>query len=238
MTITEPMVPVCRYCLENDSISDFRSPCRCSGSSKYVHKKCLVKWIETKQEGIVLPGFFRQFDIACEVCKTKYNFFYTERNMGNNCKDKLLFKLMIYFLVLTSSLLVCYYALGSLWYYSYPFLTFQSKLLTGFLCTHFILGVSYGVVWLRNNCDMKLLDLGLTSLLFLNNDYNRRNTGSKSKNDTLGAILILLFVAVLIYGVVLTVAFIYYDVMSRVVQKHRNLSIQILDIKDYSEGDL
>ena len=35
----------CRICLEEeDNINSLISPCRCSGSSKYVHIQCLQNW--------------------------------------------------------------------------------------------------------------------------------------------------------------------------------------------------
>ena len=34
----------CRICLENDNLDDLISPCRCSGTSKWVHRKCLEEW--------------------------------------------------------------------------------------------------------------------------------------------------------------------------------------------------
>lgn len=37
-------IVTCRICLENDSIINMIFPCLCSGTSKYVHKKCLNQW--------------------------------------------------------------------------------------------------------------------------------------------------------------------------------------------------
>ena len=34
----------CRICLENDIICNLIFPCKCSGTSKYVHKSCLDQW--------------------------------------------------------------------------------------------------------------------------------------------------------------------------------------------------
>ena len=52
----------CRYCLTNDTLNEepLISPCDCCGTSKFVHKSCLEKWLT-----------LRNLD-ACEVCKTKY----------------------------------------------------------------------------------------------------------------------------------------------------------------------
>jgi len=34
----------CRICLEIDDIDDMIAPCKCSGTSKYVHRNCLNQW--------------------------------------------------------------------------------------------------------------------------------------------------------------------------------------------------
>ena len=40
----------CRICFEEeDNLSLFVSPCRCSGTSKYVHVECLQEWITTTE---------------------------------------------------------------------------------------------------------------------------------------------------------------------------------------------
>ncbi|XP_071784399.1 E3 ubiquitin-protein ligase MARCHF1-like [Asterias amurensis] len=53
--------PICRICQDNKAKEKLVSPCGCSGSSKYVHKKCLLKWIMLKgaQE--------------CEICQKPYD---------------------------------------------------------------------------------------------------------------------------------------------------------------------
>ena len=49
----------CRYCY-NIEDENLITPCRCSGSSKYVHKSCLEKWLTMKNRN------------ECEICKAKY----------------------------------------------------------------------------------------------------------------------------------------------------------------------
>lgn len=55
----------CRICLENDTLKNLISPCRCSGNSKFVHYKCIEQW--------------RKINISnhkyhtCEVCNGKYD---------------------------------------------------------------------------------------------------------------------------------------------------------------------
>ena len=50
----------CRICFS--SKDKLISPCKCSGSIKYVHKKCLKKWIKNKAEN----------KDSCEICGEKY----------------------------------------------------------------------------------------------------------------------------------------------------------------------
>lgn len=49
----------CRFCFEEEGI--LISPCACSGSQKWIHENCLVKWYEMKPE-----------NHSCSVCKTNF----------------------------------------------------------------------------------------------------------------------------------------------------------------------
>lgn len=44
----------CRICLEHTDEFDLFSPCKCNGTARYVHKKCLYRWIDisTNNEAI------------------------------------------------------------------------------------------------------------------------------------------------------------------------------------------
>lgn len=55
----------CRICLENGSRKDFIAPCRCSGSSKWVHRSCLDRWRAIREE----KAFYN-----CTVCLSEYTF--------------------------------------------------------------------------------------------------------------------------------------------------------------------
>ena len=35
----------CRICLSETEQRDMISPCACSGTNKYVHRKCLNEWV-------------------------------------------------------------------------------------------------------------------------------------------------------------------------------------------------
>ena len=49
---------VCKYCLEHDYISNLISPCKCKGTMKYVHRKCLETWNKN----------------TCNICNHAYTF--------------------------------------------------------------------------------------------------------------------------------------------------------------------
>ncbi|KAJ3675240.1 hypothetical protein LUZ60_004282 [Juncus effusus] len=53
---------LCRICLEDDG-GDFISPCKCKGTSKYVHRHCLDQWRAVK-EGFAFSH--------CTTCKAPY----------------------------------------------------------------------------------------------------------------------------------------------------------------------
>ncbi|KAL6562516.1 hypothetical protein OROGR_003523 [Orobanche gracilis] len=55
----------CRICQEEDSLSNLDSPCACSGSLKYAHRKCVQHWCNEKG------------DITCEICHQQYQPGYT-----------------------------------------------------------------------------------------------------------------------------------------------------------------
>ncbi|KAI3467346.1 hypothetical protein Pfo_024009 [Paulownia fortunei] len=55
----------CRICQEEDSLNNLESPCACSGSLKYAHRKCVQYWCNEKG------------DITCEICHQPYQPGYT-----------------------------------------------------------------------------------------------------------------------------------------------------------------
>ena len=50
----------CRICHDNEDEEKLMTACKCSGSIKYIHHGCLLRWIS------------RSGDLSCELCK--YNF--------------------------------------------------------------------------------------------------------------------------------------------------------------------
>lgn len=57
---------ICRCCQDKDPEQDLIAPCNCSGSIKWVHRKCLNKW------RVVSPN--PQSVYQCDICKTNYVF--------------------------------------------------------------------------------------------------------------------------------------------------------------------
>ncbi|XP_015956925.1 uncharacterized protein LOC107481217 isoform X1 [Arachis duranensis] len=55
----------CRICQEEDTVNNLESPCACSGSLKYAHRKCVQHWCDEKG------------DIICEICHKPYEPGYT-----------------------------------------------------------------------------------------------------------------------------------------------------------------
>uniref|UniRef100_A0A2P2KYC9 RING-CH-type domain-containing protein n=1 Tax=Rhizophora mucronata TaxID=61149 RepID=A0A2P2KYC9_RHIMU len=55
----------CRICQEEDSVNNLETPCACSGSLKYAHRKCVQQWCNEKG------------DTTCEICHGPYGPGYT-----------------------------------------------------------------------------------------------------------------------------------------------------------------
>ncbi|OVA09002.1 zinc finger protein [Macleaya cordata] len=63
----EPLLPnaECRICQEEDDVKNLETPCACSGSLKFAHRKCVQRWCNEKG------------DITCEICHQPYQPGYT-----------------------------------------------------------------------------------------------------------------------------------------------------------------
>lgn len=66
----EDNLPFCRICLDIDEPEKMISPCLCSGTSKWVHKKCLNRW------RALVPSEHENNKI-CKECKGEYDYEYT-----------------------------------------------------------------------------------------------------------------------------------------------------------------
>jgi len=56
----------CRYCLESGNKKNLLSLCACRGSVRYVHGKCLFRWISHKRKNHRMLGSQM---VNCEICK-------------------------------------------------------------------------------------------------------------------------------------------------------------------------
>ena len=56
----------CRICYNLDLKKKLISPCKCTGTIQYTHKKCIEKFIKLTDN--------EQFKQYCSVCNTKYDF--------------------------------------------------------------------------------------------------------------------------------------------------------------------
>lgn len=62
----EEELDFCRICLETSDSENFINPCKCIGTSKYVHKECLLKWINQNMDN--------EKSEICDQCKHPYKF--------------------------------------------------------------------------------------------------------------------------------------------------------------------
>lgn len=49
-----------------ENLAQWVSPCKCRGTAKWVHKMCLQRWIDEKQQGN------SSIEVACPQCSSKY----------------------------------------------------------------------------------------------------------------------------------------------------------------------
>ncbi len=59
---TEYTSKECKFCLEEDKEHNLISPCKCTGSLKYVHLKCLEKYHE------------KRYLDKCEICRDSFHY--------------------------------------------------------------------------------------------------------------------------------------------------------------------
>jgi len=205
----------CRYCSSSDNQMDLISPCDCNGTSKYVHKACLLKWFDRKNEGIPIPALPRQYDILhCEICNYKYDIVFT-RGEGSKCD--LYKEIFIKSMVITIALFCLYVVFGTI-LESYNTLLVdrnsyvENVLLNGFMLTHIIITLLYIIVSivfsaLHSTCFCFGCDVPDAT-----NEY--------------------FFLVMLIVCSLLLVFLVYFDIISRVIERHRNRQMNIIEIKN------
>lgn len=57
---------VCFATEEDDTEAAWVRPCRCRGTTKWVHQSCLQRWVDEKQKGNSTAK------VACPQCNTEY----------------------------------------------------------------------------------------------------------------------------------------------------------------------
>lgn len=66
----------CRICLNSSNESILISPCKCSGSIKYVHPKCLQRWLKEKypnrHRNMIVRSRSCGTGLKCELCKFEF----------------------------------------------------------------------------------------------------------------------------------------------------------------------
>jgi hypothetical protein len=218
--------PQCKYCLEETNFEDMVSPCKCSGSTKYVHKECLRNWFIQRNNRVVIPGNFNQFDTyKCEVCHTKYNCEYINQVTTSNITCDV----AKYILCISIFLGCSYVGIGNLMQlsdstrYLFNYMENNGKwhniLWNGFCTTHLLIGIYYLIKLL-------LMSNGDSYCCFVN--------APLECNDCDCRLLMIIIIGIGILG---TVLMIYFDVIPRVIQRHDNKNLTVLEIYDYKTDE-
>ncbi|XP_071483348.1 E3 ubiquitin-protein ligase MARCHF5-like [Diadema antillarum] len=63
---------VCFATIEDDHSAEWVRPCRCRGTTKWVHQMCLQRWIDEKQRGNSMAK------VTCPQCNAEYSITYPE----------------------------------------------------------------------------------------------------------------------------------------------------------------
>ncbi len=103
---------ICRICLEPEDPDDLFSPCLCSGTQKYVHKKCLFKW---RNQDINNDNFKR-----CNECRTEYIIVDTNKPYYKNLYRIMKFldespRIQIFITIIFNSILGIFFLLNKLY---------------------------------------------------------------------------------------------------------------------------
>ena len=229
LPIYEP-ITCCRYCLCNDSDEDLVAPCRCKGSAKYVHKKCLQEWFNKRNNRVVIPGAFNQFNFLCEICHTNYKFKQTKVELTT----QLWCEITTYISCITTVLLLSY--IGTGWLMQQSTRTVQlftergthweNVFYNGFIMVHIVLAIFY-------------ITVAIFTAIFGSGGGTDTFVccwiGGDCGGDCGGEGCFICIIILIIIGILGTVMVIYYDIVSRVMQRYHNKSHIISDIQTYTE---
>lgn len=57
---------ICFATDEDNKLAEWLQPCKCRGTTKWVHKSCLNRWVDEKQKGNAFKT------VVCQQCQTEY----------------------------------------------------------------------------------------------------------------------------------------------------------------------
>ena len=57
---------MCRFCFDDSSTEKLIAPCGCTGSAKWVHQTCLIKWQKASMRA------YSGHESVCSVCNVTY----------------------------------------------------------------------------------------------------------------------------------------------------------------------
>ena len=84
----------CRICFEEDYRFNLLKPCACSGTLEYVHRNCLIRWLQHKNTLNPYSGS------ECEICKQTIRGNYATQNHNAQSSLRLYYILSIFVLYL------------------------------------------------------------------------------------------------------------------------------------------
>jgi hypothetical protein len=213
----------CRYCLSTDNNQDFITPCKCKGSAEYVHTNCLKEWLKKKNNRPIIPAFFSQYNYSCEICNTEYDIEYKRSPLG----EQVYFEILFYVFMLSSFLTLSYLLLGLFMETYTGFLVdinsrWDNVFCNGFITCHIIIDIAYilAALWLNRESCICCLVL----------DCQRESDINMEPKCVI--FVCILLVSLSIAGAVLII---YYDIISRTIQRARNRSKYIVCIKPYNK---
>ena len=93
--ISEKKKGTCRICYDLDNTGNMINPCKCTGTIKWVHEKCLEKWINVSKKE------------TCNTCKYKYKINKLSNFPSLEFLNTEKYKKTISLIILSGLLLVC-----------------------------------------------------------------------------------------------------------------------------------
>lgn len=157
---------LCRICLETDNLNDFISPCKCKGTSKFVHRECIMKWINTN-----LDNDNSKF---CNQCKYEYKYknksvFYEKLDLFcsfslNNHIFSLIINLLLLILLGLFNYITGFYEVLSIFFNNLKIYDIFEIVLSGTITFHIISFLLIIIIYLKSNSPQ----LGYSKCLYMN----------------------------------------------------------------------